>query len=147
MARPHSESFAWQEVERLARQALRAFALRDSEGGRVKLSAIRQVASGMMDQVTRGIHANPALLVFGNPRKKQGTRMSGNVLAVLYVHDDDGEQYAHGFGDAVLDLHTQRDGTVTIGGLSDATDVEMIAQDDGSVVLRGTHGQQLWSDV
>lgn len=101
----------------------------------------------MVHQLSRGIHANPSLLVFGNPRKKRGTRMSGNVLAVLYVHDDDGEQYAHGFGNAELELNTRRDGTVTIGGLSDGTDVEMIAQDDGTVLLRGVHGQRLWDDV
>lgn len=73
--------------------------------------------------------------------------MSRNVLAVLYIHEDDGEQYAHGFGDAQLDLDTQRNGTVTIGGLLERTDVEMIAQDDGTVLLRGTHGQRLWDDV
>ncbi len=105
---------------------------------------IRRIAHGMDDQVTAGIHANPPLLVFANPRKGRGATMSHNVLAVLYVHKDDGEQYVHGFGSASLDLDTAQDGTVTISGLAERTDVDMLALDDGSVLLRGRHGQRLW---
>lgn len=109
--------------------------------------AIRRVARGMDAQLGKGIHANPALLVFGNPGKRgKSQRMSSNVLAVLYVHDDDGEHYAHGFANAELDLDTARDGTVQIRGLPDTTDVEMLALDDGSVLIRGKHGQRLWDD-
>lgn len=119
--------------------------------GRPEATAIERIANGMLAQVQRGIHTNPALVVFGNPRKgvrknpaTTGEKFSGNVLAVIYVHDEDGDNYVHGFADARLDLKTLDDGTVQIAGLPDETDVEMLANPDGSVTLRGGHGQRLW---
>lgn len=144
MPKPHSERFAWREILRLAWKAI--------ESGKVSpyVDTIADIADGMHQQVLSGVHANPPLLIFGNPRRRvrrnpsAGEKFSSNVLAVLYVHDADGENYAHGFANAELDLQTLRDGTVKIGGLPMETEVEMIAQDDGSVLLRGKHGQRLW---
>lgn len=142
MAKPHSESFAWREVARLARKA------RSGDHPIATTEAIIRIADAMLHQVQQGIHANPALVVFGNPgrgkRRVSGKKFSGNVLAVIYVHDEDGERYIHGFDDARLDLKTMRDGTVQISGLADESDVAMVALDDGSVLLRGEHGQRLW---
>lgn len=70
--------------------------------------------------------------------ERRGERIiSHNVQAVLYLRDDDGEPYVHGFGDADLELHTHRDGAVTIGRLKDRTGVELVLKPDGSVLLRG----------
>jgi hypothetical protein len=60
------------------------------------------------------------------------------VQAVLYLRDDDGEPYVHGFGDADLDLRTNtRTGAVTIGNMKVRTGVEAVLLDDGSILLRG----------
>ena len=145
--RNYSESLAWREVLALADQAMRSLtALADRQRTAKLIQAIQQVAKQMRDQVGRGVHRNPSpLLVFANPKGKRGAqKFSSNVLAVLYVHDDDGENYAHGFANAELDLETLHDGTVKLGGLPTDTGVEMIAQSDGSVLLRGKHGQRLW---
>ena len=140
MPKPHSETFAWREVARLARKA------RSGDHPIATCEAIIRIADAMVNQVAQGIHANPPLLVFANPRAGNGTVMSHSVLAVLYVHTDDDEQYVHGFGNAELDLDTAPDGTVTIRGLAEQTDVDMIALKDGGVLLRGRHGQRLWDE-
>lgn len=70
---------------------------------------------------------------------------SANVLGVLYVHDEDGNPYAHGFGDADLKLVTKGD-EITIRGLKSRTSVCMDAEPDGSITLRGARGQSLWGD-
>lgn len=71
-------------------------------------------------------------------RNASGRIISHNVQAVLYLRDDDGEPYVHGFGDAELDLHTNtRTGAVTIGNMKERTGVEAVLLDDGSILLRG----------
>jgi hypothetical protein len=81
---------------------------------------------------------NPALVVVGNPSRGKGIIISHNVQAVLYLRDDDGEPYVHGFGDADLDLKTDtRTGAVTIGNMKSRTGVEAVLLDDGSILLRG----------
>lgn len=137
----HSESFAWKEVARLARK------VRAGDHPIATSEAIIRVADAMLAQVGRGVHANPPLLVFANPGKgMRGEIMSSSVLAIMYVHEDDDEPYVHGFANAELTLKTAPNGTVTITGLADRTDVEMLALDDGSVLIRGTHGQRLWDE-
>jgi hypothetical protein len=71
-------------------------------------------------------------------RRKKSRIISHNVQAVLYLRDDDGEPYVHGFGDADLHLRTNtRTGAVTIGNMKVRTGVEAVLLDDGSILLRG----------
>ena len=82
---------------------------------------------------------NYPLVVYGNP----GYVMSRAVHAILYCRAKDGRDYVHGFGDADLSI-TERGGKITLGGLKASTDVEMIGLKDGSILIRGRHGQPVW---
>lgn len=88
------------------------------------------------DQASAGVHKNPALIVFGNP-KRQGAVISHNVQGVLYLRDDDGIPYVHGFGDAPITLRSSKSGSVTIGKMKNETGVEAVLLTDGSILLRG----------
>jgi hypothetical protein len=121
-------------------ERIRRFLSAVSFNANVYVSAIDRARRG----TDRPMRRNPPLAIFGNP--KGGKLMSRNVLAIAYIHEEDGEPYVHGFGDAPIKLKTGRDGTVTIKGLVDKTDVGMSAQADGSVRVFGLNGQEVWSD-
>lgn len=105
----------------------------------------RQATVGMHRNsgAPRSKKRNPVLALFGNPSKTKhaidcGEVLSHNVQAVLYVRDDDGEEYAHGYGledDHDLELHTHRDGAVTIGGLKRETGFALVGLPGGEVVI------------
>lgn len=76
----------------------------------------------------------PHLVIFNPPeRLPDGStvvgRMSRDVHAILYTHEDDGEDYEHPFDEGVEMLAIQRpDG----------------ARD---ILVRGIDGQPMWDDV
>lgn len=115
-----------------------------------RLAEATDLAYALKRQATMGVHANPRsrkrnpiLALFGNPSKMKraiecGEVLSHNVQAVLYVRDDDGEEYAHGYGlddDNDLQLKTHRDGSVTIGGLKRETGFALVGLPSGEVVI------------
>lgn len=96
----------------------------------------------------RSAQANPALIVFGNGRRRArrpntkhraGEIISHNVQAVLYLRDDDQVPYIHGFGDADLDEDAldRGDWNTVIAQLHDETGVEAVLQSNGAILLRG----------
>ena len=97
----------------------------------------------MLDQLGKGIHVNPLMAVFGNPGKR-AVCFSEDVMAVLYVHKEDGAAYCHGFGNADIRLQTHRDGSVTIHGLKEQTGVKMLAA--GQCVVLEKPGVSLSED-
>lgn len=92
---------------------------------------------------------NYPLVVFGNPgtrgvRRDGSMVLSHHVHAILYRRLKDDADYVHGFGDADVQITEHRDGSITLGKLHLWTDVEMIGQADGTILIRGRRGQPLW---
>lgn len=92
---------------------------------------------------------NPALVVFGNPARRNGTRsgstiISRHVQAVAYVHAVDGSRRVHGYGNADIDLKDIGGDGVEIRGLKTRTGVTMVGNADGSVTLFHSDGLPLW---
>lgn len=61
------------------------------EGVPVRLSHAHAAA---LLRLLEGFRENPSLVVLGNP---PAGRMSSEVLAIEYIHADDGEAYRHDF--------------------------------------------------
>lgn len=130
---PASESGAWQKVLTLTQQVIDA-----ANGGNTAAAAntaaqVSMIADRMLRQVTRGVHANP----------RGGECTSKHVQAICYVHTQDGENYVHGFGDAQLNAKELDKGILNLADLHDMTDVEMIANTDGTLTLRHAQGKPL----
>lgn len=106
---------------------------------RTKAEKALELLDGFLAQLDRGVHVN------GRQGKRR--KMSDDVQAIIYRHIEDGKFYCHGFADAEIDLETHRDGSLTIRGLADETDVRMFAEPDGTVTVEGAHGQRLWEDM
>lgn len=104
-----------------------------------KSEKVLELLDGFLAQLDRGVHVN------GRQGKRR--KMSDDVQAIIYRHIEDGKFYCHGFADAEIDLKTHRDGSLTIRGLADETDVRMFAEPDGTVTVEGAHGQRLWEDM
>lgn len=143
----HSESGAWEEILAIVNDLIDA----DLVFGEARrdLVYVRNIAQEMLQQVKKGVHVNPGPHM-ASSRRQMGLvpqEMSRDVLAIIYRHVDDDEHYIHGFGDANLELKDKPDGTLTVRGLKDRTDVQMFAHPDGSVSLVGRHGQRLWEDM
>lgn len=85
----------------------------------------------------------------GTPRSnpRPGRCMSNNVVAMLYVHADDGELYCHGFGNAPITLSTAPSGAVTIGGLKNNTGVQLYALEGGALSVQRKDKAPLWKDL
>lgn len=141
-----SERDAWTKVIRIALRMLEAIEGRITDAKRAKLdiaiSDLDDLAHKMIEQLNSGVHVNGRHRVNG-----RGIKTSENVIAVVYRHLDDGQLYIHGFADADIKPITHRDGSLTVKGLVEDTDVEMYALPDGSVRLQGKHGQPLWEDI
>lgn len=97
----HSETAAWHVVAVKVRQMLDLLV---NSGGLLSFQSVKaitarlleldKIAADMEAQLARGLHANPALIVYGNP-PKGGELMSRRVYAVEYQHSKDGEDYRH----------------------------------------------------
>lgn len=112
-----SERQAWERVEELASE-LRAFG--HSPAIESRAAEIQATAAEMLGQLGAGVHVNPPLVIFGNPKrgkpvdgagtKARGTRtvelegqMSKDVHEVFYTHLENGDDFHHPFaGDVNL---------------------------------------------
>ena len=139
-----SESAELQKLIARLNAALRSWEHRRDNDVRDSILAARAIAEGLLAQVQRKVHVNPARKDSLTVRRGGG-KMSDHVQAIVYVHEEDGEFYVHGFGDAHLDLSVKQ-GTLCIEGLKDRTHVQMFAEPDGSVSIVGRDGQRLWED-
>ena len=88
---------------------------------------------------------NYPLVVYGNPggrgKRRDGSMvLSHHVHAILYRRLKDDADYVHGFGDAEVTIEEHKDGAITLGNLKLWTDVEMIGQADGTLLIKGRHG-------
>lgn len=139
MARGVSETRILRNIRSALTQVLERGRLSGVDAG-----MIGEAVSGvelLLAQVERGVHVNPALLVYGNP----GRCLSKDVLAILYRHAEDGKEYCHGFGDADIRLSSRGD-AVTIQGLKRRTGVGMYAGKDGETVTLRKPGVRLVED-
>jgi len=94
-----SERAAWSEVRDLVKRILqltRDAAPHSSSVTKAREAAfeLSNLAGSMLDQLGRGIHANPPIVIYGNP-PKGGELMSRGKYGVEYKHADDGEDYRH----------------------------------------------------
>lgn len=70
----------------------------------------------MHTQAKMGYHKNPMLVIHGNPRHREDSRIEARVVTVLsdnahdirYTHSTDGEDYEHEFGEGVRVLLVER---------------------------------------
>lgn len=114
----------------------------------VALRADNRAAARTLEQIAREqLKALNAVRVNGRLRRNSGSvQTSDHVMAIVYVHKDDGQLYCHGFGDADIDLKSRGD-ALTITGLKERTHVEMFAEQDGSVRIAHKDGEPLWEDI
>ncbi len=95
-----------------------------------------ELAAVMLDQLKGGVHANPRNI-------SRPTIMSHHVQAIAYVHEQDGGQYVHGFGNVELSESDLKKGILNLSELAMKTHVDMIGYPDGTITLIGTKGQPL----
>ena len=94
---------------------------------------------------------NSPLVIFGNPNGiRRNPRnisrpmiLSHHVQAIAYVHEQDGGQYVHRFGNVELNEKDLEKGVLSLEDLAMKTYVDMIAYPDGTITLIGTKGQPL----
>lgn len=90
----YSEQVAWETIAAYAANAIRQH--RQGKSPPVALFYnMETVAERMLDQLERGIHANPTLAIFGNPPRGKVKKQLGRVVEVRYKRDDDGKLYFH----------------------------------------------------
>lgn len=90
----------------------------------------------------------PPLVIF-NPHRKLSSRRGSDIIArhvsaIIYVHQEDGGLYVHGFGHEPV--MRQQSGVLTLSELSHDSNVRAIAQRDGSVRLVHADGLTLWGE-
>jgi len=95
------------------------------------------------------LRPNPPLVTYFNPPTlrtlgKRSDTIARNVSAIIYMHDEDGRLYVHGFGrEPVM---RQRGAELTLSELSRDSNVRAVALRDGSVRLVHADGLTLWGD-
>lgn len=137
-----SERTEWMKVRNHARRILERVDRERQKydpGGDVQYAAaqIMAIADAMLEQVERGVHHNPPLVVFGNPPHGRGTTqhnlrvglvdvMSHDIHSVAYTHVEDGKDYKHDF--------------------EHPTDLIAAEQSDGRrvLVIRSPSGRDVW---
>ena len=131
MARAISEHEAWTKVQS---HALRILERKATPSIHDAAERIRSWAEVMLAQLDQGLHENPPLAIWANPKNPATLRitfsemLSRRVYNVQYKHVTDGQDYEHPFGPGV-DL------------------VSALTNDGGKiVVLVGRQGQDLWAD-
>jgi hypothetical protein len=139
----YSERKAWRAVRTIAQRL--ASHEEPRTGDEADLGALVTLADYMLEQLGRGVHANPALAIFGvNPPRKAGL-LSDNVQAVLYRHVTDGKDYVHPFGKGVTVVNKRDGSTVVRAAVSARSGVRATLLSDGSVLLRHPT-KPLWRD-
>lgn len=135
-----SESGAWHRIAHMSLNGMLQLDQPGFTGQRYEpgtpgwyFSEINKLASKMDKQLKAGVHVNP----------RGGECTSKHVQAICYVHKQDGENYVHGFGDARLNAKELDKGILNLADLHDMTDVEMIANTDGTLTLRHAQGKPL----
>jgi len=132
VAKPLSERAAWEFVlahaRTIAREGLTALRRdRSSDLARISRDHAEMIvgaAEGMIAQLGRGIHANPPLVIYGNP-PRGAELMSRRVYAIEYKHTGDGQDYRHDC----------------------AAGVSMFAQGDGTIILQRPDGRPLSKEL
>lgn len=93
---------------------------------------------------------NPPLVTYFNPGRsltkpfRTSDIIARHVSAIIYMHDEDGRMYVHGFGHEPVMRH--RGAELVLSELSRESDVRAIALPDGSVRLVHADGLTLWGD-
>lgn len=92
---------------------------------------------------------NPPLVTFFNPPRLRAAERGSDVIArhvsaIIYMHDEDGRMYVHGFGHEPV--MRQSGNSLTLSGLSRDSNVRAIALRDGSVRLVHAEGLHIWGD-
>lgn len=101
-SRPLSETRAWQMVQQEAENARYALSIKYLGGADTALDKLIRLAGNMLEQLQRSVHANPPLIVWGNPPDSAESHlMSKRVYAIEYRHVDDDEDYRHPFAAGV----------------------------------------------
>lgn len=85
---------------------------RNAEAIAVRLTELSQIARDMQAQLARGVHANPPLIIYGNP-PKGAELMSRRVYAIEYQHAGDRQDYRHDCARGVS-MFAQGDGTIIL---------------------------------
>ncbi|HEX3698904.1 MAG TPA: hypothetical protein VH374_26275 [Polyangia bacterium] len=97
----HSEREAWELVRAIALK----IAVRGNDNGALRQELLG-TADTMLAQLRQGIHENPPLLIWPNPPSRTDEVLSTKVLAIEYVHAEDGQRYRHKFsaGDSLVTM-------------------------------------------
>lgn len=91
----YSETEAWDNVADAVQLIV------DGQQVRENALYIASLANTMLKQLARGVHANPAIAVLGNPGDSVAGTLSDRVYEVRYRHAQDGRDYKHPFGPGV----------------------------------------------
>lgn len=142
---------AWQDVARYSRTL--------SERGddpRIVAKIARELLALAIQMQTQEAKAerfqnNPAALLtyLGNPASK-GDRISGDVMAIAYIHAEDNSGRAHCFGTDDFNVRSRAEpgGTtkIILTGTVEHTRVGMYALPDGSIRIAHRDGKPVWAE-
>lgn len=140
---PHHQQRLWTEVGRIVAKLDRA-AGNEKETQKLvaQLRALLVEAQKEVPAENDKLRNNP-LVTLLNPR---GAKTFGkHVLAIVYEHNDDGQLYAHGFGDQEVDVR-QRGDQLILTNVPKRTYVRAQALPNGTVVLKREDGKPVWGE-
>jgi hypothetical protein len=130
----------WHEVDRISHRLERAA---DKPAEVRKLALQLRALSAEAQRVRPNAARKNPLVSWLNPPK--GSTFGKHVLAIVYEHQEDGELYAHGFGDKEVDVR-QRGEDLILTGIPHRTNVLAQALPDGSVLLKHKDGKRIWQE-
>lgn len=133
-------SHLWEEVDRISHRLER---VADKPAEVRKLALQLRVLSNEAQRARPNAARKNPLVSWLNPPK--GSTFGKHVLAIVYEHQDDGELYAHGFGEKEVDVR-QRGEELVLTGIGKRTNVLAQALPDGAVLLKHKDGKPVWKD-
>ena len=133
---PLSEKKAWNGVVQEVKAIKSLLSINKVQRAQDVADRLLDIALAMRSQLESGVHANPRNI-------SRPTIMSHHVQAIAYVHEHDGGQYVHGFGNVELNEMDLQKGILNLSDLAMKTHVDMIGYPDGTITLIGTKGQPL----